>query len=169
MTETRLLCDELETPLGTLRLAVSEAGVLKRLGWDAKPPPANQRVRDPFGCTAALRAYFEGEVTAIDALVTEGEGTDFQRRVWKALRRIPASATASYGEIAKAIGAPTASRAVGAANGRNPIAIVVPCHRVIGSDGTLTGYASGLKRKRWLLHHEARFAREAPRQRSLAL
>ena len=82
-------------------------------------------------------------------------GTPFQQRVWAELRRIPHGATISYGELARRVGEPRASRAVGAANGRNPIAIVVPCHRVVGADGSLTGYAGGLDRKRWLLHHEA--------------
>ncbi len=103
---------------------------------------------------AALEAYFDGDITAVDALPTAARGTAFERSVWDALRKIPAGRTASYGEIAAKLGRPGASRAVGRANGLNPIAIVVPCHRVIGADGTLTGYASGLQRKEWLLRHE---------------
>ncbi|MFT3687086.1 MAG: methylated-DNA--[protein]-cysteine S-methyltransferase [Phycisphaerales bacterium] len=107
----------------------------------------------------ALDAYFKGDIEAIDSLSTATNGTAFQRDVWKALRAIPAGSTASYGRLAAMLGRATASRAVGAANGRNPIAIVVPCHRVIGADGSLTGYAGGVEQKRWLLAHEQRFAK----------
>ncbi len=152
--------DQLRTPLGVLRFTVTADGVLRRLGWDLEPEALEgaRQARDPAGVTSALAAYFAGELHALDALAADGEGTDFQRRVWRALRRIPASATASYGEIARAICAPRASRAVGAANGRNLIALVVPCHRILGADGQLTGYAGGLARKRWLLDHERRHA-----------
>lgn len=101
-----------------------------------------------------LRAYFAGQLQALDELRVEARGTDFQRRVWAALRRIPAGHTTSYGAIAAELGNPGAVRAVGMANGRNPVALVVPCHRVIASDGTLCGYAGGLWRKEWLLRHE---------------
>ncbi len=101
-----------------------------------------------------LGEYFRGERTEFD-LALAPSGTDFQRSVWKALSEIPYAATTSYGAIASKIGKPAASRAVGAANGRNPISIIVPCHRVIGSGGDLTGYGGGLDRKRWLLNHEA--------------
>jgi methylated-DNA-[protein]-cysteine S-methyltransferase len=104
-----------------------------------------------------LQAYFAGELTEFD-LPLAAPGTPFQQRVWRALRAIDYGATASYGDIARRIGQPTASRAVGLANGCNPIPIVVPCHRVIGADGSLTGFGGGLERKRWLLAHEARFA-----------
>ena len=100
-----------------------------------------------------LSEYFAGDRTDFD-LDLAPSGTDFQRKVWTALSQIPYGTTESYGQLALRIGQPTASRAVGLANGRNPIAIVVPCHRVIGSSGTLTGYAGGLERKRWLLEHE---------------
>jgi len=164
MTDSKLLVDHLDTPIGRMSLAVTEAGVLRRVGgvdWNDDASAwafAGTRARDPFGCTSALRAYFDGQLGAIDRLVTDGEGTEFQRRVWRALRKIPAGTTCSYGELARRVGAPSASRAVGAANGANPIGLVVPCHRVIGSDGTLVGYGGGLERKRWLLAHEARFA-----------
>jgi methylated-DNA-[protein]-cysteine S-methyltransferase len=102
----------------------------------------------------ALDAYFRGEVHAVDAIDVDPDGTSFQRRVWAALRTIPVGETTSYGAIARALGMPTASRAVGAANGANPIWIVVPCHRVIGASGALTGYAGGLDVKRRLLAHE---------------
>jgi methylated-DNA-[protein]-cysteine S-methyltransferase len=93
-------------------------------------------------------------VPALDGLTVTTGGTDFQRSVWKALRAIPAGETRTYGQLAAAIGSPKAVRAVGLANGRNPVALIVPCHRVIGANGTLTGYAGGLERKRWLLQHE---------------
>jgi methylated-DNA-[protein]-cysteine S-methyltransferase len=109
---------------------------------------------DPAGAVTALRAYFAGDLHAIDAVPVDLNGTPFQQRVWTALRGIPAGRPVSYGSLARAIGTPTAVRAVGAANGANPVAIVVPCHRVIGSNGTLTGYGGGLDRKRWLLQHE---------------
>jgi len=103
----------------------------------------------------ALQAYFEGDTDALAGLPTAANGTDFQRTVWDALRRIPVGKTISYGDLAIQIGRPTATRAVGLANGANPIAIVVPCHRVIGADASLTGYGGGLERKRWLLAHES--------------
>jgi methylated-DNA-[protein]-cysteine S-methyltransferase len=101
-----------------------------------------------------LQAYFDGELVDFDLPLAPG-GTAFQRRVWDELCRIPFGDTISYAELARRLGQPTATRAVGAANGRNPIAVIVPCHRVIGADGTLTGYGGGLDRKQWLLRHEA--------------
>jgi methylated-DNA-[protein]-cysteine S-methyltransferase len=109
---------------------------------------------DPAGAVTALRAYFAGDLHALDRLSVDPIGTTFQRRVWTALRTVKAGRTVSYADIAKAIGAATSTRAVGAANGANPIAIVVPCHRIIGSGGSLVGYGGGLERKRWLLEHE---------------
>lgn len=106
----------------------------------------------------ALTGYFEGDIPAIDALTTVSLGTPFQAKVWAALRTIPPGETRSYGQQAAQIGAPKAVRAVGLANGANPIGIVVPCHRVIGANGTLTGYGGGLPRKDWLLKHEAKWA-----------
>jgi methylated-DNA-[protein]-cysteine S-methyltransferase len=101
-----------------------------------------------------LRAYFDGELREFD-LSLAARGTEFQRRAWDELCRIPFGTTISYAELARRLGQPTATRAVGAANGRNPISIIVPCHRVIGANGTLTGYGGGLDRKEWLLRHEA--------------
>jgi methylated-DNA-[protein]-cysteine S-methyltransferase len=106
------------------------------------------------GLTGALAAYFGGDPAAVDALPVGVFGTEFQRRVWQALRAIPAGRTLSYGALARRIGQPAAVRAVGLANAANPVGIVVPCHRVIGADGTLTGYGGGLDRKGWLLAHE---------------
>jgi methylated-DNA-[protein]-cysteine S-methyltransferase len=120
------------------------------------------RARDPFGHTATLAAYMDGDLAALDSLEVATGGTPFQRRVWRALREISAGTTTSYGELAKQIGNPSSVRAVGLANGANPIGIVVPCHRVIGADGSLTGYAGGLQRKRWLIAHEARHAVRPP-------
>ena len=109
----------------------------------------------PAAITAALDAYFSGNLKALDAVPVATGGTDFQRSVWAALRAIPAGQTRGYGELAAALGKPGAARAVGLANGNNPVGIVVPCHRVIGASGALTGYAGGVARKRWLLAHEA--------------
>lgn len=106
------------------------------------------------GAGAALRRYLAGDLDSLDGVLVDTGGTPFQEKVWKALRRIPPGTTWSYARLAKEIGRPSATRAVAAANGANPVSIVVPCHRVIGSDGSLTGYGGGLPRKRWLLVHE---------------
>jgi len=103
---------------------------------------------------SALRRYFAGDLRALDSIEVDTGGTPFQQEVWRALRRIPAGSTWSYARLAREIGRPSATRAVAAANGANPVSIVVPCHRVVGSDGSLTGYGGGLSRKRWLLVHE---------------
>ncbi|MDB4968463.1 MAG: methylated-DNA--protein-cysteine methyltransferase [Myxococcales bacterium] len=110
--------------------------------------------RDPAGAASRLRSYLDGELRALEDVEVDLGGTEFQSRVWAALREIPVGATRSYGELARAIGKPDAVRAVGTANGRNPVSLVVPCHRVIGSDGTLVGYGGGIERKQWLLRHE---------------
>jgi methylated-DNA-[protein]-cysteine S-methyltransferase len=117
---------------------------------------------------AQLEAYFAGELKDFD-LPTEMHGTDFQRRVWASLCEIPYGETISYGELARWVGNPKASRAVGLANGRNPVAIIVPCHRVIGADGSLTGYGGGLDRKVWLLEHESAHRSGVGRQVQLDL
>lgn len=109
---------------------------------------------EPSRPARALERYFAGDLGALDTLPVASSGTGFQRGVWRALRDIPAGTTITYGELARRVGRPTAFRAVGLANGANPIGIVVPCHRVIGRDGSLTGYGGGLERKRWLLTHE---------------
>jgi methylated-DNA-[protein]-cysteine S-methyltransferase len=109
---------------------------------------------DPAGAVAALGAYFAGDLGALDRLRVDLLGTAFQQRVWSELRKVAAGRTASYLDIAKAIGSAASTRAVGAANGANPVAIVVPCHRIIGTSGSLVGYGGGLERKRWLLQHE---------------
>ena len=109
---------------------------------------------DPHSLSSAIARYFAGELHAIDSIPVETGGTPFQRKVWSALRNIPCGSTASYGQLAKLIGNPAAVRAVGTANGANPVAVVLPCHRVIGANGSLTGYGGGIERKRWLLDHE---------------
>jgi methylated-DNA-[protein]-cysteine S-methyltransferase len=108
----------------------------------------------PVAIQYALRDYFAGDLTAIDAIPVATNGTPFQRDVWAALRGIRPGTTLSYGALARQLGRPKSVRAVGLANGANPVAIVVPCHRVIGTDGSLTGYGGGIDRKRWLLAHE---------------
>lgn len=118
------------------------------------PGVALREADDPQGFASAVRAYFAGDLAALDRLPADGGGTPFQRRVWAALREIPPGQTCSYGEIAIRLGLPGAARAVGAANGRNPVNLVVPCHRVVSSSGDLTGYGGGIERKRWLLAHE---------------
>lgn len=159
MTRSHALLD---SPVGTLTL-VEEEGSLVSLWMDDqrhRPPRAGDGERDDRvlpGLQEQLLAYFAGELEAFDVPLRT-PGTEFQQRVWSALRRIPYGQTRTYGELAREIGAPAASRAVGLANGRNPVGIVVPCHRVIGAGGRLIGYGGGLERKRWLLDHESRAA-----------
>jgi methylated-DNA-[protein]-cysteine S-methyltransferase len=119
----------------------------------------------PAAIRKALAGYFAGDLTAIDVVPVATSGTSFQREVWAALRRIQPGTTLSYGALARGLGRPKSVRAVGLANGANPVAIVVPCHRVIGADASLTGYGGGIDRKRWLLTHEgAAFGNEAGRR-----
>lgn len=160
-----ILSSRIETPIGPLALLARE-GILLMLEFaDANARVEREmRVRfrgaehqpaaDPFGIVSRIRAYFSGALSAVDDIETDGGGTAFQRMVWAELRRIPTGVTISYAELARRLGDTKATRAVGTANGRNPIAIVVPCHRVIGADGSLTGYGGGVDRKRWLLVHE---------------
>ncbi len=108
---------------------------------------------DP-GVSAALSAYFDGDLTALDAVAVAPRGTAFEETVWRALRTIPPGTTRTYADVAAALGRPGAARAVGRANGLNPVGLIVPCHRVIGANGALTGYAGGVERKAWLLRHE---------------
>jgi methylated-DNA-[protein]-cysteine S-methyltransferase len=121
----------------------------------------------PDSVSDALERYFAGNLAALDAIPVETRGTIFQREVWAALRQIPPGETESYGTLARRIGRPSAVRAVGLANGANPIGVVVPCHRVIGTDDSLTGYGGGLERKQWLLAHEGIRLRFDDRGRSM--
>jgi len=147
-----------ETPLGPMVAVVDADGTLKRLsflhGRERTDPSA---VPDAPRCRIVARQvqeYFSGRRKAFD-LALAPDGTDFQRKVWSALVGVPYGERASYSDIAIAVGRPEAVRAVGAANGANPIAVVVPCHRIVGRDGSLTGYGAGLPVKRWLLDHES--------------
>lgn len=171
MNDDQFFIERLPTPTGTMRIVTDAEDRLRALDWDDNAdrladrlvralrlhcdgaPRAETRMGASSACRA-LEAYFSGEFSALEALQVKTGGTDFQRQVWAALRAIPAGATASYAHIAAAIGRQKATRAVGMANNANPIAIVVPCHRVIGADGSLTGYGGGLERKLWLLRHE---------------
>jgi O-6-methylguanine DNA methyltransferase len=161
----QLLIDRIASPIGAIDIVAAEGKLIGLEFVDARDRMAAdlafrfgtyalKRARNPFDIGGRLRAYFAGDIAAIDEIETDAGGTPFQRRVWAALRRIPAGSTVTYGDLARAAGRSQAIRAAGTANGRNPISIVVPCHRVIGRDGTLTGYGGGLDRKAWLLRHE---------------
>ncbi len=169
MTECReFFIDKMKTPLGAAILIADGDGAMCMYCWEADAQdwrklfrrrygdPELVARRDRFGHVAALRRYFDGDISALDTIAVAIAGTPFQMKVWNALRTIAGGTTLSYGALAQRIGKPKAVRAVGLANGSNPIGVVVPCHRVIGSDGSLTGYGGGLSRKRWLLDHEAR-------------
>ncbi len=162
----RLQLDRVMSPLGEILLACDAEGRLRALDFHDYEDRMRQLLRLHYGAfeldngpapaaiTGPLCAYFSGEQGALAAIPVETGGTLFQRSVWAALRRIPSGTTTTYGALAAAIGRPRAIRAVGLANGANPVSIVVPCHRVIGSGGALTGFGGGLHRKRWLLEHE---------------
>jgi len=163
-----LLIDRIATPAGEMIVIADVEGNLRVIDWTEHEARMKQLLdqqygkgtytltpaRDPGGLSSAMRRYFKGERTAIDKLPVKTAGTPFQRSVWKALRKIKCGTTISYAELARRIGRPKAVRAVGLANGQNPVSVVVPCHRVIGSHGSLTGYGGGLPRKKWLLEHE---------------
>ena len=161
-----LTLDRIATPVGEVLLVTDGEGAVRALDFAdyedrmsrllARHAPGAVVVegRAPDRVRRAVEGWFGGDLTALDGLTVKTGGTAFQRTVWAALRDIPAGETRSYGQLAAAIGSPRAVRAAGLANGHNPIAVIVPCHRVIGANGTLTGYAGGLERKRWLLDHE---------------
>lgn len=167
-----LCLSRMDSPLGTMLIVHDDAGRLRALDWEDYAARLHLLLDRHYGAAGhaigegalptrladALGAYFAGDLAAIGTLAVDTAGTDFQRSVWAALRAIPAGSTLTYGQLAARIGRPAAVRAVGLANGANPIGIVVPCHRVIGSGNRLTGYAGGLDRKHWLLAHEARHA-----------
>jgi methylated-DNA-[protein]-cysteine S-methyltransferase len=160
--------DTIQSPTGEMMIVTDSDGALRALEWtdleDRMTRLFGRQYKDqtikltqgeaPAKTRQALTDYFGGSLKALDDLVTVAGGTDFQRSVWTALRAIPVGQTRSYLDIAKAIGNPKAVRAIGLANGANPIGIVVPCHRVIGSNGSMTGYGGGISRKQWLLKHE---------------
>jgi len=158
-----LLIDEIHSPIGRIAIAARDGRLcalefgrarLVRQLTVRYPEAPRRRARNPYGVSVRLRAYLAGDLAAVDRIPVETGGTPFQQRVWRALRRIPAGHTMSYGTLARRLGVGAAARAVGAANGRNPISLVVPCHRLIGGDAALTGYGGGLWRKQWLLRHE---------------
>ena len=168
--------DRLQTPIGAALLVTDADGALCALDWEDYEPRMRQllrlqhghamlqEARAPAELRTALSAYFAGEFASLDAIKWRVAGTAFQRKVWTALRTIPAGTTTSYGALAARLAMPQAVRAVGHANGSNPISIVVPCHRVIGANGSLTGYGGGLHRKRWLLEHEGVVLKTASRR-----
>ena len=172
MNQTKTLHLRLErwnAPICPLLIVTDDEGVLRALEFSDHESRLHRLLRRHYGdytleegtappsLKHALQSYFNGKPNALTKIRTATGGTPFQREVWSALREIPAGTTVSYGRLAAKIGRAGSSRAVGAANGANPIPIVVPCHRVIGADGTLTGYGGGLPHKKWLLDHEASF------------
>lgn len=170
----RLRLDRLATPIGEALIVTDEAGSLRAFDWAdcesrmahalrlhygsivPEPGAAPRNIKRP------LQNYFEGELGCLGAIEWRTGGTPFQRTVWTALTTIAPGATLSYGALAARLGCPKSVRAVGLANGANPISVVVPCHRVIGADGSLTGYGGGIERKRWLLNHEGAAFRDRP-------
>jgi methylated-DNA-[protein]-cysteine S-methyltransferase len=169
----QLLQEIIKTPLGSISLVTLGAKVcaLDFEDYESRMHKLLARYRggyslaqgrDAVGIGDRVRAYFDGDLRAIDVIEVDTGGTEFQQQCWQALRTIPAGKTASYAEQAKRIGRPQAMRAVGLANGSNPVAVIVPCHRVIGANGTLTGYGGGLWRKEWLLKHEGALQADFP-------
>jgi methylated-DNA-[protein]-cysteine S-methyltransferase len=162
---TGLWIDQVPSPLGTLiivaaddalcalHFAVARSRMLARIR-SRFPGVVLMPRRDPNGYATRVHAYFAGDFGALGGIAVDGGGTSFQEEVWKALREIPAGTTTTYRALAEIVRRPRAVRAVGLANARNPVCLVIPCHRVLGSDGQLTGYAGGIWRKQWLLKHE---------------
>ncbi len=166
MSDIRFFTEQFATPTGTMLLLTDEAAQARALDWEDHAGRVQQLLRLQYGAVRlepraaisrirrAIEAYYDGVLAAIADLPAITAGTAFQREVWAALRRIPTGETTTYGRLADQLGRPKAMRAVGMANGSNPVSIIVPCHRVIGANASLTGYGSGLERKRWLLRHE---------------
>ena len=158
--------DRLTTPIGIALLVTDAEGALRALDWEDYEPRMRELLRLQYGAVdlsdlpaptemrTALSGYFEGDLGQLSRVAWRIAGTPFQQRVWTALAQIPAGTTMSYGAMAARIDMPKAIRAVGHANGSNPISVVLPCHRLIGADGSLVKYGGGLERKRWLLRHE---------------
>jgi methylated-DNA-[protein]-cysteine S-methyltransferase len=163
-----LLTDRIETPTGEMLMVADHDGKLRAFDWSDHEPRMRRFLQLHYGADGfkleqdrgldvlkdLINSYFAGDLNALGSVPVQTGGTNFQRKVWRSLREIPPGTTVSYMELAKRICHPTSVRAVGLANGSNPVALVVPCHRVIGSNGSLTGYGGGLERKRWLLEHE---------------
>ncbi|HEX2916650.1 MAG TPA: methylated-DNA--[protein]-cysteine S-methyltransferase [Chloroflexia bacterium] len=162
-----LLFDTIDTEIGSVLLVVDPAThkvcAVDYREYESRMRKLLQRhfgefelkeASNPGNYSELLKAYFQGDLTALDSIEVSPGGTPFQQQVWELLRTIPPATTASYGELAARLGKPGAARAVGLANSLNPVAIIIPCHRVIGANASLTGYAGGLERKRWLLDHE---------------
>ena len=170
----RLRLDRLATPIGEALVVTDDAGMLRAFDWADRQSDMSRLLRLHYGSVVPepgaapgslkrlLREYFEGNVGCLAAVQWRTAGTHFQRAVWQALTTIPPGETRSYGGLAAKLGCPRSVRAVGLANGSNPISVVVPCHRVIGTNGSLTGYGGGLERKRWLLNHEGAAFRDSP-------
>jgi methylated-DNA-[protein]-cysteine S-methyltransferase len=158
--------DRLATPIGEALLVTDREGVLRALDFADHEQRMHRLLRIHYGGISVrqgfvpqplrhrLQRYFEGDLVAIEGIEWRTAGTEFQRSVWQALTTIGVGTTTTYGALARALGMPRAARAVGLANGSNPVGIIVPCHRVIGADGALVGYGGGLHRKQWLLRHE---------------
>ncbi|TPQ36974.1 methylated-DNA--protein-cysteine methyltransferase [Bradyrhizobium guangdongense] len=165
-TSERFGLDRLKTPIGTALLVTDADGVLRALDWDDYEDRMRELLRlqngaidlktqrAPAAMRAALSAYFDGDLAQLAVIAWRVAGTPFQRKVWTALAKIPVGTTMSYGALAARLDMPKAVRAVGHANGSNPISVVLPCHRLIGANGSLVKYGGGLERKRWLLRHE---------------
>lgn len=170
MTDRVLQLQRFASPVGEILLVTDEQQRVRALDFHDYAERMHKLLGSHYGIYQlretgaggvtwdALEAYFAGDVQALDALVTYTAGSAFQLRVWAALRQVPYGNTSTYGALAQQLGCPKGARAVGLANGANPIAIIVPCHRLIGANGALTGFAGGLQRKRWLLEHEQRHA-----------
>lgn len=168
----KLLLDRISSPIGTI-LLVSDGEALRALDFEDHEPRMHRLLRLHYDAYALnpsrnvgalgqdIQAYFDGDMAAPARIPVRTGGTEFQRSVWTALHAIPPGMTITYGSLARQIGRAAASRAVGLANGANPVAVVVPCHRVIGADAALTGYGGGLHRKAWLIDHERRHAMPA--------
>ncbi len=162
----RLRLDRAPSPIGEILIVTDETGLLRAVDFHDFEPRLRRLLRLHYGdlpletgaapaeTQAAFARYFDGDISALSALAWDTGGTPFQRAVWRALAAIPAGETVTYSELARRVERPAAIRAVGAANGANPLSLVAPCHRVIGMSGALTGYAGGVERKRWLLAHE---------------
>jgi methylated-DNA-[protein]-cysteine S-methyltransferase len=172
--------DRLETPIGIALLVTDGEGMLRALDWEDYEPRMRELLRLHYGdlvvrdgqsprqIRAALSAYFDGDLASLGAIKWRVAGTPFQRKVWNALPAIPLGTTMSYGTLAAQLGMPNAMRAVGHANGSNPLSVVVPCHRLIGANGSLVKYGGGLMRKRWLLMHEGAVLAPSSRKASAA-